>query len=615
MAVSIKSGGLAGADGWSENLGAPPLPDADRVNEQLVRILGSGEFQGSERTRRFLRYVVEEALAGRADRIKAFSVAVAAFDRDETFNPQTDPIVRIEAGRLRRCLERYYLVAGAQDEVRIEIPKGSYVPDFSWQRDDKASGATDGVVGSSADPPPPSPFRLLVSSSPRPLLVLLVILIALLAATIGIIVFDWVRETGSQVAERAALEPGPSVAVLPFESTAAQEAEATFSVGMTNEIVRELSQFPDLLVFGPRSLKRFGADPDVTTVGKDAGTDFVLTGDVEHAQDRMRVAVQLSESATGSVVWAETFDRAYDVKAIFDLQTEIGREIVREVAQPQGAISLFDWKRTRGIAPESWAAYDCVIQAEELQRRGSLAQQSAGIRPCLARAVAQSPGYADAWVMLALLEVDYLRYIERTDISSEKLDEAYAAAQRGVELAPESGRAHMALMLALYFRGEVERALAVGDVALRLNPRDPDVITEVGMRQVVGGNAESGLRLLLRAADLYNEPPAGLRLSLALGYLRKGLVREASLAIGEIVPSANFVYLAVATAVYGNAHRLDAARQARDELLRLYPDFGARAERELVQRYVVPELAAALLRGWEAAGLPVVPQQGLAINP
>jgi len=106
----------------------PPTPEAIRT--QLGRILASPEFQLPERGRAFLRYVVEEALAGRAKRIKAYSIAVEVFGRDEGITPD-DPVVRIEAARLRRALERYYLVAGQRDPVRIDIPKGSYVPIFT----------------------------------------------------------------------------------------------------------------------------------------------------------------------------------------------------------------------------------------------------------------------------------------------------------------------------------------------------------------------------------------------------------------------------------------------------------------------------------------------------
>ena len=73
---------------------------------------------------------MEETLAGRAGRIKAYSVAISVLDRDDTFDPQTDPMVRIEASQLRRRLERYYLTQGVNDPVIIDLPKGGYVPVF-----------------------------------------------------------------------------------------------------------------------------------------------------------------------------------------------------------------------------------------------------------------------------------------------------------------------------------------------------------------------------------------------------------------------------------------------------------------------------------------------------
>jgi adenylate cyclase len=73
---------------------------------------------------------VETALAGRSHEIKGYTVATEVFGRGEDFNQATDPIVSIQANKLRRALERYYLVAGQNDPVRIDIPKGTYVPLF-----------------------------------------------------------------------------------------------------------------------------------------------------------------------------------------------------------------------------------------------------------------------------------------------------------------------------------------------------------------------------------------------------------------------------------------------------------------------------------------------------
>lgn len=105
----------------------------DAVRAELRRILESPRFDASERNRKFLTHVVEEALAGRTQRIKAYTIATSVFGRDERFDPQLDSIVRIEAGRLRRSLERYYLTDGRDSRLRIDIPRGGYVPVFGGQ--------------------------------------------------------------------------------------------------------------------------------------------------------------------------------------------------------------------------------------------------------------------------------------------------------------------------------------------------------------------------------------------------------------------------------------------------------------------------------------------------
>src|SRR4051794_1917160 len=103
-------------DGNDHPVGVPleaqSEPSAEEVQAQLERVLASPDLDVRARARKFLRYIVEETLAGRADRIKAYSIGIEVFERDASFDAQSDPVVRIEAGRLRRGLEHYYLVAG-----------------------------------------------------------------------------------------------------------------------------------------------------------------------------------------------------------------------------------------------------------------------------------------------------------------------------------------------------------------------------------------------------------------------------------------------------------------------------------------------------------------------
>src|SRR5262245_38636533 len=97
------------------------------VRGELCRVLKSANFEVSERNKRFLEYVVEETLAGRSDHLKAYTIATLVFDRPGDFDPQADPIVRMEARRLRRALERFYLMEGEdRSGIRLSIPKGGY---------------------------------------------------------------------------------------------------------------------------------------------------------------------------------------------------------------------------------------------------------------------------------------------------------------------------------------------------------------------------------------------------------------------------------------------------------------------------------------------------------
>src|SRR5215471_6894662 len=103
---------------------------AELVRKQLSRILSSHEFKNSHVVSRFLEFVVEEVLTGRANEIKEYTIGVKALGRSADFNPQFDAVVRIHAGRLRRMLREFYNGNASTEPLSIEIPKGSYVPVF-----------------------------------------------------------------------------------------------------------------------------------------------------------------------------------------------------------------------------------------------------------------------------------------------------------------------------------------------------------------------------------------------------------------------------------------------------------------------------------------------------
>src|SRR5580704_12398937 len=100
----------------------------EEIRAQLGRILASSTFQQADRARAFLSFIISTFLEGRASEIKESVIAVEALGRTVSFDPRTDPLVRVEAGRLRTRLKAYYDSEGSNDRVVITLPKGGYVP-------------------------------------------------------------------------------------------------------------------------------------------------------------------------------------------------------------------------------------------------------------------------------------------------------------------------------------------------------------------------------------------------------------------------------------------------------------------------------------------------------
>src|SRR5262245_29816987 len=118
---------------------APARTSEKAVRQQLDRIIASSTFQQVERLKRFITFIVTEAAAGRGDELKEYVVGVQVFGKEASFDPRTDPIVRVQARRLRARLTRYYHDEGQQDEIIIELPKGGYAPVFKRREPRTAS--------------------------------------------------------------------------------------------------------------------------------------------------------------------------------------------------------------------------------------------------------------------------------------------------------------------------------------------------------------------------------------------------------------------------------------------------------------------------------------------
>src|ERR1700691_4748766 len=109
--------------------GSEPATE-EQVREELSRVLACHEFRASKRSQDFLRYVVENTLQGHGDMLKERTIGIEVFGRPTSYDPSDDATVRVKAGEVRKRLGSYYSDLGSHNPVRIELPSGTYVPEF-----------------------------------------------------------------------------------------------------------------------------------------------------------------------------------------------------------------------------------------------------------------------------------------------------------------------------------------------------------------------------------------------------------------------------------------------------------------------------------------------------
>lgn len=571
----------AGVDRRAE--GGLSLPDGDDCRAQLDRILSSEAFPVSPRHRRFLSYIVTEALEGRADRIKAYSVATEVFGRDASFDPQNDPIVRVEAGHLRRALERYYLEAGRLDPVEITVPKGSYVPRFAWRAP---------VAPVEGAPAPASSGRRSVEAQ-RGLLALA------LAATLLVLGFaSWMFVAGGQKPTHPDL---PRLIVQPFEDLSRTGKSAAIAEGLTQEVIGQIAKFRDIVVFYGSE----GGDPPARADAPSAmAARYALAGTVEIEDATLRLQARLISRADGSILWANTYAGDLSVSQVLQIERDIAEQVATALGQPYGVIFQADASRQVARPPEDWAAYACTL-SYYAYRTSMDSETHPAIRQCLKEAVARFPTYATAWGLLSQVYIDEVRFRFPPDPSDgpASIERALAAARKAVELDPVNIRGLQAEMFALYFAGDIDAAIRVGRKALAINPNDTELRGEVGYRLALSGDWAAGCPLVASAREANPGPLGYYESALALcAYQRRDLA-EAKMWIGKVPPSENPQYHLIAAAIYGEIG--DPAGASEIEWVRahashLYND----ARREITLRVAREEDVDRFMKSLEKAGLP-----------
>jgi TolB-like protein len=258
----------------------PPRPDA--VLKHLEKMLLSPTLSRSKKLCQFLRFTVDQVLQGHGSELKEYAIAVSVFRRAREFDPGADPIVRVQARRLRAKLERYYQADGRDEPIRIDYPVGSYSPVFSRR-----------IVAQGAPAPP---------------------------------------------AERGAVPNFKQIAVLPFLSVGPEDCQS-FSDGLTEDLMHTLSTCPGVRIVARASCSEFKSlSLDARTIAERLGVSALVTGSVRLEEGRLRVMAQVVDSETGVNVWSGVYDR--ELAGILATQSRISRELAEAIESRLGPAAI-----------------------------------------------------------------------------------------------------------------------------------------------------------------------------------------------------------------------------------------------------------------------------------
>jgi TolB-like protein len=556
--------------------GGSDLP-VEYCRAQLARILSSADFAAADRKHRFLSYVVDEALAGRSSRIKAYSIAVEVFGRDASFDPQTDPIVRVEAGHLRRALERYYLTAGQADPVVISIPKGGYVPSFSLRQTPSQAAEEPTVTAAPASPRPRLPGK------PRLIAGAAAILVAVVTALAWLGYSSRVPPNNPDI---------PRLLVEWFDDLSGTDESAALARGLTQEVIGQLSKFKDIVVV---------QSPDTATLPQ---VRYALAGSVDLSADTFRFQVRLLNRADGSVLWAHTYDGGTTVHDLLKAQADVASRVATSLAQTYGAIFEADAKLVVPNPPDDWAAYSCTLSYYSY-RAGFDPESRPSVRSCLESAVQRFPGYATAWALLSLVYMDDVRFRFPSDTaeSASLVDRALVAADRAVELEPLNVRGLQAQMFALIFKGDMDAAIKVGSRAMAINPNDTVLMGEYGYRLALSGHWNDGCPLVAEARERNPGPLAYYEVALAVCSYFRGDYEQAASWIRKANGQGNALYHLIAAAIFAEESDETDVELQRAWLTQHEPALVTNARQEVLRRLGRPEDAELFLGSLKKAGL------------
>lgn len=567
-------------------------PEQAQIREALERILASATFARSDRARELLRYLVGEQLAGRSERLKGFSIAVDVFGKAADYDPATDATVRVQAGRLRELLDQYFETEGATETLRIEIPRGSYVPAYSTLSEH--AGDVARTVSVQAEAVESHPGRRFAGGQPRGALTnyfvrqvrMFWVAFAVVFVLLGFMSWNIWRDSNAQISIAANAAPVTRMAEaavsLPHVFLRATDDPATRIVGA---VMRTALTGFDTVVYIARNA------PDT---GDAAAQDFVF--DLSPGPEAGSVNVTFQNVRSGEVIASRLLVPA---ETTLDRIDNAVANVITSTLPVSGA--LYSYLESKDLQR---GLTRCLLLNDDYYLDQSEARHKAAYEcfDALLAAGAYSPLIYSEMAALQLEAVTD-KYAYPPDAS---MDKGLQMARKAVQMAPTSPYAHRAYGFIYTRMGIPGEALKWTKKSYELGRYDMNMAAAYGYALIMTGDYAEGTRILSAAVANTSARPSWWDYTLFLGATMTGDTKLAGDASDSLTATRHPHYLAARLLAAQSRNEADTVLRLRTTLIAKHKSFVTDPRAFYVKADYPSAMIDKLVDGLRNAGL--VPQ-------
>jgi adenylate cyclase len=388
---------------------------------------------------------------------------------------------------------------------------------------------------------------------------------------------------------------GPMLAVLPFDNLSGDVDQGYFSDGITNDLITDLSRFPDLGVIASHSVFAYkGKSIDIAVIARELGVRYLVEGSVQRSGATVRINVQLIDGPTGRHLWGERYKR--DLSDLFAVQDEIVRGIVAIVA---ARVEISELEQALRKPTESLAAYDHYLRGKEQWFRWT-AEANQRAQQHFRAAIDLDAKFGRAYNALSYVLIQSVLG-GWTEAPEQALRQARELAEQAVALGPSDFENHAQLAMACLYNRDFVRSIAFYEKALELNPNSADLLAEMADALVHVGRTAEGVAMIALAKRLNPICPDWYDWVVGIAALHDGRYEDALAAFMRLDDHSNSLRADLA-ATYVRLGRMEEAKALAAEMLRLQPNYRLATER--LRPFKDPHVLQGFIDDLRQAGLP-----------